>query len=498
MKNCCRKHHPFMIVLLVSFTLACSLIRTTSPAPAETQASPTVRLTPTTTLDFEESTRSPSDPTPTPPPAAALHPSGPWLILRTTDSLYAVNPDGTGPVLLADTASWVSVMNPAGMISPAGGHIAFLTADNPVILTNLVLNIMTLPDQQTSPLAYLIAPQYAPDPSAEYGDPALMAARTLTDVPSFAWSPDGTKLAFMAVLEGETADLYVHDFASSSTTRLTDGPSHGIRPSWSPDGRWIVHTGVSSLGTGAGFAMEGIWAAEADGTSVRSLYPIPENSGDEVIHGWLSEDEFVVSTWNAIYGDQALRTYNIQTGETRMIIENPFTTLALDPGTGTVLYYVDRYTAQDPADSGFFKFHIDTGTTTVLTEEPTRFAWDSASGSYLIITESRTFSMTPGGAETIFPSEIRTFPVFLPGSDRWAAAQGGAELPGIWASTSDGSVLKLSQEPFSGVSWTPDGGLIAYGSPGLAYAPPGLDTFIQTGTESLLVSEAVWLTGPFK
>jgi len=139
MKNICKKHLPIIIVFLISLTLACSLFSTPAATPEATQISPAAGPTPTSTMDIEENTESPSEVSPKTTPAASLHPSGPWLLLRTVDSLYAVNPDGTGPVLLADTSSWVSAMGLSEMVSPAGKQIAFLTSDNPIVPAFLTL-----------------------------------------------------------------------------------------------------------------------------------------------------------------------------------------------------------------------------------------------------------------------------------------------------------------------------------------------------------------------
>lgn len=54
-----------------------------------------------------------------------------------------------------------------------------------------------------------------------------------------AWSPDGTKLAFVSDRAGGM-DIWVRDLASGADRRLTSLPDAEMAPSWSPDGRSIA------------------------------------------------------------------------------------------------------------------------------------------------------------------------------------------------------------------------------------------------------------------
>jgi Tol biopolymer transport system component len=78
---------------------------------------------------------------------------------------------------------------------------------------------------------------------------------------SFAWSPDGRKLAF----EGpSTLDIYVVNADGSGQRRLTRDAAPSTSPVWSPDGRRIAY--VHSGGPGAG-----IYVVGADGSGRRML-----------------------------------------------------------------------------------------------------------------------------------------------------------------------------------------------------------------------------------
>jgi serine/threonine-protein kinase len=69
------------------------------------------------------------------------------------------------------------------------------------------------------------------------------------------FSPDGRKLAF-AIEAGNGSDIFVYDFASHSTTRLTFTQQGNIEPLWTPDGKYIVYRSIEPAA---------IWWIRADG-----------------------------------------------------------------------------------------------------------------------------------------------------------------------------------------------------------------------------------------
>jgi len=54
-----------------------------------------------------------------------------------------------------------------------------------------------------------------------------------------AWSPDGSKIAFMSDRDGGDIEIYVMNADGSHQTRLTNSPGRDAHPSWSPDGKNI-------------------------------------------------------------------------------------------------------------------------------------------------------------------------------------------------------------------------------------------------------------------
>jgi len=78
-----------------------------------------------------------------------------------------------------------------------------------------------------------------------------------------AWSPDGTRLALTLSRDGNP-EIYVMRLSDNVLTRLTDHPAIDTEPSWSPDGREIVFTSDRS-------GKPQIYRMRADGGSVQRV-----------------------------------------------------------------------------------------------------------------------------------------------------------------------------------------------------------------------------------
>ena len=84
------------------------------------------------------------------------------------------------------------------------------------------------------------------------------------DDDSPAWSPDGSRIAFVSDRDGNR-EIYVMYANGSRPTRLTNAPASDSRPAWSPDGSQIAFTSFRDASTAAVFVMN------ADGSGVRRL-----------------------------------------------------------------------------------------------------------------------------------------------------------------------------------------------------------------------------------
>src|SRR4030042_5961980 len=70
----------------------------------------------------------------------------------------------------------------------------------------------------------------------------------ITEFPNLAWQPgSGGVLAYTAMGDGATADLFTFDFNWEKVRHVEQDPSQAIRPIWSPDGSHLLFFGVEWL-----------------------------------------------------------------------------------------------------------------------------------------------------------------------------------------------------------------------------------------------------------
>ena len=325
---------------------------------------------------IEEPTDAPEEPDePKVAPSGSLSSRGPWYVVANEEGLYAFNMDGSGMTIL--TTDVINEYTLSRSAAKAGGRIAYLTTE--YTYTNPILHIVSLSGGIDHKTITLDPWDSSDDTTSDFDKE--QALRALVDVPSYAWSNDGSMLAFFGIIDGPTSDLYVYSPAKDSTTRLTSGPSQGFRPFWSPDDKYIVHTGASSFGTGAGYSIKGVWAAKADGSEVISI-DLPGTSGDEVFIGWRDNVTFLSYTWNALYGPHNLRFTNLLTGAVEVIWEYSFTYAVFgSQDNPSVLVAIDKYSSEDNPEGlrGLYQFSPpDYEPEFVLGTDPNRISWCNA------------------------------------------------------------------------------------------------------------------------
>ncbi len=449
------------------------------PTPAPTDSPPA--LTATTTRMLSAPTASPVAPA-----ASATLADGPWLLISTDEGFWAVNPDGSGLTQLPISSA------PHADVVPRGGRVAFITTTGPQNL-GLALSLLSLPAGDVRSLAPLTSSATEPKSLVTQGENAY---RAIIEGNSLAWSPDESQLAFVGAADGPTSDLYVYSLADERITRLTDGPSQAIRPSWSPDGTYIVHTGVSSLGSGAGYSMEGVWAARADDSGVETLYPIPSGSGDEVLVAWTSATAFLVYTWKMGDGPSDLRTVDVETKELALLWGDRFTDVVLDPASGNLLLAMNEYAADANPGRGKGLFLIQPGQdASWLAEVDVRqMVWSPKAGLFFVQGDNGVWAITPDGQVEELPAPVVALPSVSPNGRRWAFGETDFRgQPGLW-------VGDLKQEPrqvFSGsanhLAWGPEGEcLLFFGADGLhaAHSPDFAPVLVGEG---LHARSTVWV-----
>jgi dipeptidyl aminopeptidase/acylaminoacyl peptidase len=169
-----------------------------------------------------------------------------------------------------------------------------------------------------------------------------------------AWSPDGSNLAFVSGHGGTSADVYVASRDVDEITRLTNDPNHAYQLSWSPDGQYIFHTTASNFGSGAGYVMEGVWIARADGTGIQPLYEPDPRSGAEVLANWISPNTVLVHSWRVDCGELRLTTIDVDSKATQVVWPDYFNQVTYNPDTDAVLIDAHDIECNPNSASGFY------------------------------------------------------------------------------------------------------------------------------------------------
>mgnify|MGYP001390421271 CR=1 FL=1 len=104
--------------------------------------------------------------------------------------------------------------------------------------------------------------------------------RNLRLIENLFWSPDGQHIAFDA-LQDNTTQIFKMKTDGSSLMQLTFGEQHAYRPSWSPDGMYIMFQSSDGIiRDDSGFPVPQIYLMKSDGSEIHRFIvdTKPENT----------------------------------------------------------------------------------------------------------------------------------------------------------------------------------------------------------------------------
>lgn len=339
-----RRAFPIAILVL-TLSLGCMCLPTgilrSSWPPTSTSGIPTKTPgIPTRTLGFHISTPSfamAPIKTDTPSASSMLDAQGPWLLIETDQGLWATNPDGSGLTRLTNVDYWN--YNVQSSIQPGGNLIAFLSPANDDF-HHMSLNLLSLPDGKITKITNLTSEQTEVYANSAPGDNSFEALRAIRDDHNLSWTTDGAQLAFVGLMDGPSADIYVYNTATHDIQLISRDNDQDYWPSWSPDGQTLLYFATQAFGTGAGFDTTGVWALSSGQTDASLLYT--PNSGSEELVGWLDDTTAVLDTWTPAQGSGSLRLFDITTSKPSMLSAGAIVGAAADSFRGAVLFADSR------------------------------------------------------------------------------------------------------------------------------------------------------------
>lgn len=195
---------------------------------------------------------------------------------------------------------------------------------------------------------------------------------TIPGVPAFSnptWGPDGRTIVVSGLVNGQT-DLYAYDMKTKKVRRLTDDPASEILPQWSPDGRYLTYsTDKISLERGR---TNGAWTMNlaimdvASGTAEQlDIFPGADNMNPHFDKAgnliFLSNrDGFRNLYWYKLDEKKVFQLTKLTTGITGITPYAPAVTVADDRDRILYNYYVNgAYRVYQAKSSDFTPEEVD-------------------------------------------------------------------------------------------------------------------------------------------
>jgi hypothetical protein len=341
-----------------------------TPAPIELEPAPAV-----------------PEPTAIPGPTS-LNPDGPYILFEGYGGIWLANPDGSFPTRVFDEGIGSPYRDLHKAISPAGDRLALIRSTD----SGADLAIVHLPDGE---LEATIRLAERPDPVDQL-TPEGLAFHAISNYDMVAWQPgDGRLLAFVGAMDGPTADLYTYDTLTQEITRLTNGPSQALAPTWSPDGQYVLHFGGSWVQPLGGALIgynrpDGSWAVRLEDGAILT------QPGKDYYHtnflGWIDDGHYLISHWDDDCGNRNIESVSVADGRRERVFDGCFDGYKdFSPDSRAALL---SSSACDSCPLGEGTFLLVPG------EAEPRRIWDAKAWEITYLPESRAFDVYELGVVT--------------------------------------------------------------------------------------------------
>ena len=291
------------------------------------------------------------------------------------------------------------------------------------------------------------------------------------------WSPNGRYLAFVAVLDAASSDLFVYDTQTGGLRRLTNGPDWVGPIEWSPDGTRII---MQELLNDFEFFFSpyakppsSVWSVAVNTNEIKLLYSTGDAYVQQNILGWLDNKRFITYQGFLIDADQAtnLRLVDVDTSENKILFDGQFVAASFDPVHEVVALY-ELNTEKYP--QGIYIVSMKDGTIRRLEEPPYTLSfpsWDKNTGLFVSIDScgndtqtllafnfQGTYKCIPKPISTPEPLETTSYPA---PNGKWSLLVND----GLWLEIESQPKVLVSQETISDVIWCPDSSCFFFSVP---------------------------------
>ena len=283
------------------------------------------------------------------------------------------------------------------------------------------------------------------------------------------WSPNGRYLAFVALLDATSSDLFVYDTQNGDLRRLTNGPDWVGPIEWSPDGTQIIVQELLSdfefLFTPHSKPPSSVWSVSVSTNEIKLLYSTGEDPSWQNILLWLDDKRFITYEGFLVDADQArdLRLVDMEAGTNRILFNGVFVMISFDPVHEVFIIYEQN--TENCLPSTICLVSLKDGTIRIPQNIPPYMPfpdWDENTGLFV---SGEACENDPQNLQALdyrgnficAPQPVPTQPSVETVSYPAPNGQWNVSIKdGLWLETQGQQAVKLNEQEASNVIWCPD------------------------------------------